>query len=322
MRIRTQTKRKFSTVCRLVIAGTALVLLGACVERAYLSDDRWRKDAAVDADAPAQPAVSVAAEPGTVLEVDASLAVSDGPLSCSIPRLSAETGEVNAAELRAAYACLEALTAPAYDASGHVLVQRFSAWPRLTATPFFSDALGDRYGVVFANGRALGRESSDEHFDRGFPVGATLAVSTFTLSPDGLAEVGPLVLVEKMEPGFFALQGNWRYTMVEPDGRVAAVTRGANGEGVTICAECTHSQADLFYASLLNDGVAPFAEGDGPAFPSVDTYGASGGLVAPSPNDPSIYGGDAEGAVLDPNAPISDFSAPVILDPNDPATDG
>ncbi len=231
--------------------------------------------------------------------------------------------------MRAAYSCIQGQMASVYRASGHVLVRDFNTWTRITGTPFSSDAIGGRYGVVYANGRTLGHDLPVNHFDRGFAVGSTLAVSTFTITEDGTVEGGPLIFVEKMEPGFFALQGNWRYTIVGTDGRVEAATRGANEESVSICVGCTHSQSDLLYATLLNDGIAPFAAGDGPAFPSLDTYGSSGGLVSPETTDEAAGDDAPSGEVrfLDPNAPVFDPNAPLdpnapILDPNAPITDG
>ncbi len=335
---------------RLVAAATALAALSACSGGPYLADDGWRKAVpglsigAPATEAPAPTPVDNSTEDGH----DETLVSAQAASSCTVLRLAG--GDGNAVptdeELRAAFTCIHAALTPAFGASGHVLVRNFAGWTRVTSTPFASAALGGRHGVVFANARALGTESSDEHFDRGFPVGATLAVATFGVAEDGGVEGGPLILVEKMEPGFFALQGNWRYTIVEPDGQVAAVTRGVNDADVPVCADCTHSQADLFYASLLNNGMAPYADGAGPAFPSVDTYGISGGLTAPKPEDKTISDItvmpvegevldpnapvllDPNAPVFDPNAPVFDPNAPVfdpnapILDPNAPNTDG
>lgn len=322
---------------RLVAAAAAFAALSACAGGPYLADEGWRK--AVPGPAIGTPATSapITAPADSITETggghDGTLVSAQTPSSCTVLRLSDGVSDIvpTDGELRAAFVCLHELLAPAYGASGHVLVRDFAGWTRVTSTPFASAALDGRYGVVFANARALGAESSDEHFDRGFPVGATLAVSTFSVSEAGAVEGGPLILVEKMEPGFFALQGNWRYTIVGSDGQVAAVTRGVNGADVPVCADCTHSQADLLYASLLNDGVTPYAEGAGPAFPSVDTYGISGGLTEPKPEDKTISDitvMPVDGQILDPNAPvILDPNAPVfdpnapILDPNAPITD-
>lgn len=295
---------------RVPAVAAALAMLCACGP--YLADEGWRKsgpgltDGTPRAGAAASLAQAGPAYGGGV--VDAALISTDASGACTISRLAQDGGDPSDAELNAAFACVSAGMAPTYAASRHVLVRDFAGWTRVTTVPFFSEALGDRYGVVFANGRSLGLEGSDEHFDRGFPVGATLAVPTVTISDEGNVEAGPLVLVEKMEAGFLALQGNWRFTIVDTSGRPVAVTRGLNQEDVTVCADCTHSQTDLLYAFLLNDGVVPFADGAGPAFPSVDTFGQ----VPAQPSD-GTGAPVGEGAILDPNAPI--------LDPNAPITD-
>lgn len=320
---------------RLIAAAAVFVLLSGCAERAYLADDGWRGTVtAVSSGEPqASATVPVGAEIESVIEnqIDDATVQTLNSGACVIPRLSeADSGEPTASELRDAFACIRPHLDLAFSKSGHVLVRGYSGWTRVTGTPFLSEAIGDRYGVVYANARALGRSDPINHFDRGFAVGSTLAVPTFTVLQGGIVEGGPLILVEKMEPGFFTLQGNWRYTIVDANGHVAAATRGANEENVSICPDCTHSQSDLLYVTLLNDGHEPFVEGDGPAFPSQDTYGSSGGLVAPSPNDAQVDGGigvPGIGTVLDPTAPVFDPNAPLdtdapILDPNAPITDG
>jgi hypothetical protein len=320
---------------RLIAAAAVFAYLSGCAERAYLADEGWRGTVSglSSDETQASAAVPIGADIESANEEqigDATVpALNSG--ACVIPRLSEpSSGEPTASELRGAFACISAHLDPAYSQSGHVLARGYSDWTQITATPFFSEAIGGRYGVVYANARALGRGGPINQFDRGFAVGSTLGVPTFTVSEGGRVDGGPLILVEKMEPGFFALQGNWRYTIVDVDGHVAAATRGANEENVSICPGCTHSQTDLLYVTLLNDGLEPFAEGDGPAFPSQDTYGSSGGLVAPSPNDAQVDGGIGApgiGTVLDPNAPVFDPNAPLdrdapIFDPNAPITDG
>lgn len=322
---------------RVLAAVSMLAFVSACAERAYLADEGWRADVpglSKGQSAAFGPVPADSDDKAPVEEAADGAVVSLSPSGyCTIESLAAGTADAipAAGELRAAYACLQGAIHTALRSSGHVLARQFSEWTRVTATPFLSEQIGGRYGVVYANARALDQAGQVNHFDRGFAVGSTLAVSTFEVGDGGRVEQGPVIFVEKMEPGFFALQGNWRYSVIDPDGGIVAVTRGINAEDVAICADCTHSQADLLYASLLNDGVAPYAEGDGPAFPSVDTYGSSGGLVPP-PQQLDGTGGPApslggDGVLLDPNAPIFDPNAPLdpdapILDPNAPITDG
>ncbi|RVU37844.1 hypothetical protein EOI86_00640 [Hwanghaeella grinnelliae] len=318
---------------RVITAVAAFALLCGCAERAYLADDGWRGTVSgLSSDqTPVQAYVPNGTGTDTANEdpgAGASISASDYD-ACVIQRLSGGD-EPTASELRDAFTCIGASLNLSFSKSGHILARSYSNWTRVTSTPFFSEAIGDRYGVVYANARALGLDGPINHFDRGFPVGSTLAIPTFTLSEEGKVAGGPLILVEKMEPGFFALQGNWRYTIVAADGHIVAATRGGNEEDVSICADCTHSQTDLLYATLLNDGIEPYAEGAGPVFPSQDTYGSSGGLVAPSPNDAQVdseIGAPGIGTVLDPNASVFDPNAPLdpdapIFDPNAPTTDG
>jgi len=55
---------------------------------------------------------------------------------------------------------------------------------------------------------------------------------------------GPLFLMEKMPAGFNYVSGDWRYTMIMPDGRIFGVTKGENAERVEYCITCHLARED------------------------------------------------------------------------------
>ena len=60
--------------------------------------------------------------------------------------------------------------------------------------------------------------------------------------------------MEKMAAGFAPKAGDWRYTMVLPDGKVYGQTNGKNSEGMAFCSECHEAGAeDQDYLLLLPD---------------------------------------------------------------------
>jgi hypothetical protein len=75
------------------------------------------------------------------------------------------------------------------------------------------------------------------------PVGAVLAKDSFAVKANGRVSAGPLFLMEKMNLGFNAGTGNWRYTMIMPNGSVFGTTGGAGGDKMQFCAECHLSVA-------------------------------------------------------------------------------
>lgn len=62
---------------------------------------------------------------------------------------------------------------------------------------------------------------------------------------------GPLFIMEKMQAGFNAESGDWRYTMIMPDGSVFGTTKGRGAAKMKFCAECHASvgeaQDHLFF---------------------------------------------------------------------------
>ncbi|MFQ5745262.1 MAG: hypothetical protein ACE5HV_17025, partial [Acidobacteriota bacterium] len=57
------------------------------------------------------------------------------------------------------------------------------------------------------------------------------------------AQPGPLFLMEKMPAGFSPETGDWRYTMIMPNGSVFGATKGRNADKVQFCADC-HGASD------------------------------------------------------------------------------
>jgi hypothetical protein len=53
-----------------------------------------------------------------------------------------------------------------------------------------------------------------------------------------------MFLMEKMPAGFNAASGNWKYTMIMPNGAVFGETNGKNSAGMQSCIECHAAVAE------------------------------------------------------------------------------
>ncbi len=85
------------------------------------------------------------------------------------------------------------------------------------------------------------------------PQGTVLAKDSFVVRPDGKVSVGPMFIMQKMVAGFRKSTGDWRYSMILPNGKVAGIT-GGKGMSMKFCAECHESVApDQDYIMLLPD---------------------------------------------------------------------
>ena len=244
-----------------------------------------------DIDAPAAPQVSAgaskleSAEPRSKAEAPAKSVPAPEPSLYTETVCKIRDGRVLPITVAGnAYECL--LPKMQYEKSGHRLAETYVSWSRLDSRPFLSKLHGNRYVAVFANDRALTTSSAAP--DAPIISGVAMATPTFSLSEDGTLEPGPLFLLEKMPKGFNTKAGNWRYTIIGPEGDIIGVTKGQHNEEVDFCRDCDRRSADAIYLALLR-GQAPgeiVKRGEQKSF------------------DPSKEGIDPSAPILDPNAPL------------------
>ena len=102
--------------------------------------------------------------------------------------------------------------------------------------PYVSDTHGGRFVHNFGNdvGKAYGA------FEKAgtLPAGTHLAKPSFSVKGNGQVSVGPLFIMEKMQAGFNEDSGDWRYTMVMPNGSTFGTTNGAGSAKVEFCIGC------------------------------------------------------------------------------------
>lgn len=112
----------------------------------------------------------------------------------------------------------------------------YQRWKRYNRVPYPSATHGHRILNNYANetARAYGRLEQAGSL----PVGSIIAKDSITVTNDGLATPGALYLMEKMPEGFNYVSGNWRYTMIMPDGSIFGTTKGEGAERVKFCISC------------------------------------------------------------------------------------
>ncbi len=123
-----------------------------------------------------------------------------------------------------------------YALSGDPSALAYRSWRRYNRVPFLSATHGKRYINHYANyaARDYGRYEQAGRM----PVGAIIAKDSFSVTQDGAVHDGPLFLMEKLAEGFNEASGDWRYTLIMPDGSVFGVTKGVNADAVAFCVGC------------------------------------------------------------------------------------
>jgi len=124
----------------------------------------------------------------------------------------------------------------AYGVADDPIAGKFLGWWQYSTGPYTSGTHGGRLVMNWGNRAGASYVKYEEAGE--MPVGAALAKDSFSIGADGKATLGPLFLMEKMAPGFSEATGDWKYTMIMPDGSTFGTTGGAGDASVTFCNDC------------------------------------------------------------------------------------
>jgi len=119
--------------------------------------------------------------------------------------------------------------------SGLAIAANYQGWKRFSTRAYVSDTHGGRFVQNYGNSVA---RSYGKYEEAGkLPVGSVLAKDSFVVR-GGKIMPGPLFVMEKMASGFNAASGNWRYSLVMPNGKVIGRTNGKGSKNVQFCIAC------------------------------------------------------------------------------------
>lgn len=120
---------------------------------------------------------------------------------------------------------------------------KYTSWKRYNNAPYISATHGARYVDNYAN--EIAKDYGQLKRGETYPKGSILAKDSFSVTSDQSIFPGALFLMEKMSEGFNKPSGDWKYTMVLPDGSVFGTTNGENSENVEFCIGCHAAKAAL-----------------------------------------------------------------------------
>ncbi len=125
----------------------------------------------------------------------------------------------------------------AYGKSGNLWAKWYADWKKFSTQPYVSATHGGRFVINYASKKASATYGKFEQAGA-MPRGGVLAKDSFTVTPTGQISVGPLFLMEKMGAGFNKTSGNWRYTLIMPNGQIVGATNGKGSNNVKFCIGC------------------------------------------------------------------------------------
>ena len=71
-----------------------------------------------------------------------------------------------------------------------------------------------------------------------FPEGSVIAKDSFSITETVGILLGSLFVMEKMPRGFNYVSGDWKYSVIKPDGRLFGETNGKGSGRVEYCITC------------------------------------------------------------------------------------
>ncbi|MGF1624012.1 MAG: cytochrome P460 family protein [Alphaproteobacteria bacterium] len=161
--------------------------------------------------------------------------------------------QLDAAAAEAVYGELVDKMLARYRITGDPVAEAYLDWPRFNTAPYLSALHGNRYVNNYANNPDYGL------FGAGLPLatGTIVAKDAFTVMDDGRMFPGPLMIMEKMAPGYDPDGGDWRYTMILPDGTVFGTSNGQGAENVENCKACHAAVADRDFLYFMPEEFRP-----------------------------------------------------------------
>ena len=194
------------------------------------------------------------------------------------PCAAAAAAELSDVEAAATYERIADGLRAAYATSDHPVAVTYFRWRRYNRAPYVSETHGGRYVNNFANdvAKAYGAFEKAGVMPEGsvlakdsFRVPPTnpcaanpcaanpcatnpcaanpcagsnpCAANPCAANPcaaAGKEQPGPLFIMEKMQAGFSPETGDWRYTMIMPNGAVFGATKSKDAAKVQFCADC------------------------------------------------------------------------------------
>ncbi len=127
---------------------------------------------------------------------------------------------------------LKALAA-GYARSGNPSAGSYSSWRRYNSVPYLSSTHGNHYINNYVNEKAR-----DYGSGKRLAVGSVIAKDSFSVTETGGILLGPLFLMEKMPKGFSYVSGDWKYSLIQPDGTMFGETNGVGSKRVQYCISC------------------------------------------------------------------------------------
>ena len=136
-----------------------------------------------------------------------------------------------------AYDCIRFDMQDGYAKSRHPYAKNYMEWEQFSNRPYLSKSHSRRYVTNYANAIAAPFYRNYEQSGT-LPPGSVLAKDSFVVTPGGRVVYSALGLMEKMPAGFNPEGGDWRFTMILPDGRIFGSTNADDSFTVEFCQKC------------------------------------------------------------------------------------
>ncbi len=141
----------------------------------------------------------------------------------------------------------------AYGGGTRETTPPFTDWALFNTMPYRSATHGARYVNNYAND--IARDYGRYEAAGILPVGSLLAKDSFSMTKEGEIDIGPLFIMEKMPAGFNRVSGDWRYSMIMPNGEFFGETKGRGAQKVEYCIGCHLAKEEQDHLFFVPEGL-------------------------------------------------------------------
>jgi len=201
-------------------------------------------------------AIAVVATPAVMAQQSIDVEISNISGDIDAPRRHTrikQSEDLDQDEAARVYQLVKGALARGYGSADTPLIDRYQQLKKFNTMPYRSASHGNHYLNNYANETA---EIYGRYEKAGvFPAGSILFKDSFTVAANQEIVLGPMFIMEKMEPGFNPVSADWKYTQVQPTGQILGETNGENSDKVTYCISCHLAREDMDHLFFVPEEV-------------------------------------------------------------------
>ncbi len=146
-------------------------------------------------------------------------------------------GDLTLEQAAGLYDCIKGKLRESYGSKDAPYAKEYQSWKAASTGPAAPGPHGNRFLMTFVNETGFDEYVKYSEERGAMPVGSVIAKESFNLSKKNVVKRGPLFFMEKLAEGEAPDHMDWKYSAVQPNGKVMKVKQG-------FCSGCHNAYED------------------------------------------------------------------------------